>query len=209
MPQPAPIDRLITNATAYIKEHPKDAQGYYILARINYLVFINKSTQVPAFNEGKDTPPRIAANWQEGVFLNSALQDHARMLAAEEMGYASASDVPANEREKYFNLFSEKVEELRKQNWHPKGLNQDELIQHLNSAFDNFKKAIELDPKNDLYHLGLASLLEQYTDYVKEIDLKVVPEEIRNIILNRASEIYYTAYELSIKKGNIGMFQES
>ena len=122
MPQAVPVDRLITNATAYIEEKPKDAQGYYILARINYLAFINKSTQVPAFNEGKDTPPKVAEAWQENGFLDRVLQKYARKLAAEEMGYTSASDVPANNREKYFNLFNQKVDELKKQNWQPENL---------------------------------------------------------------------------------------
>ncbi|MEJ2648667.1 MAG: hypothetical protein P8016_09700, partial [Sedimentisphaerales bacterium] len=63
-----------------------------------------------------------------------------------------------------------------------------------------FNRAIELDPKNGLYHLGFASLLEQYVEYIRTIDLRVIPVEIRNILLNRAAEAYYTAYELSIKK---------
>ncbi len=152
MPLAAPVDRLIANATAYIKENPKDAQGYYILARINYLAFINKSTQVPAFNEGKDSPPKVAENWQPQS-----------QIEAEEMS-------------------------------------QDELTVHLTAAIDNFKKAIELDSKNGLYHLGLASLFEQYIDYAKKADLKILPDEIRDIILLHAAEIYYTAYKLSIEE---------
>ena len=41
LPTPAPIDRLIANTTAYVKEKPNDAHGYYTLARIHYLAFVN------------------------------------------------------------------------------------------------------------------------------------------------------------------------
>jgi hypothetical protein len=200
MPQAVPVDRLITNATAYIEENPKDAQGYYILARINYLAFINKSTQVSAFNEGKDTPPKVAEAWQEGDFRNRALQEHARKLADEEMSYTSASDVPANDREKYFNLFSQKVDELKKQNWQPEVPEQKELIANVSAAYNNFKKAIELDSKNGLYHLGLASLFEQYIEFAKDKDPNVIPEDLKQIKINQAIKEYFTAYELSIKE---------
>jgi len=152
IPIPVPIDRLIANATAYVKEKPTDAHGYYILARIHYLAFANQTQQVNAFNEGKDSPPMVAENWQ-----------------------------PQNQMQ-------------------AGDMSQNELIEHLTTAIDNFKKAIELDSKNGLYHLGLASLFEQYVDYANKTDLKVLPEEFRNIILNYAADIYYTAYELSIKE---------
>ncbi|MBN1972996.1 MAG: hypothetical protein JW787_05115 [Sedimentisphaerales bacterium] len=200
MPQPVPVDRLIANATAYIKENPKDAQGYYILARINYLAFINKSTQVAAFSEGKDSPPKVAENWQERGYQNSLLPEHARKLAAEELGYSSYSEIPREERKKFQELFNQKAEQLRKENWQPEKITQNKLIQHVTESIDYFKKAIELDPKNGLYHLGFASLLEQYINYVKETDLRAFPEEFRNIILNYAADIYYTAYKLSIKE---------
>jgi hypothetical protein len=152
MPTAAPIDRLLPNAAAYVKENPQNANGYYILARIHYLAFTNHTQQVNVFNEGKDSPPRVAENWQPQEPVKS-----------DEMS-------------------------------------MEQLMEHLTNAIDNFKKAIELDPKNGLYHLGLASLYEQYIDYVKKTDLKVLPDAFRNIILNRSAEIYYTAYQLSIEE---------
>jgi hypothetical protein len=200
VPIPFPADRLIDNMNSYIKENPKDAHGYYILGRIHYLAFINKTAQVAVFNEGKDSPPKVAEDWQSPRFQNSALQEHARKLALEEFGFSSYPDLSQEERKKFQDLFAQKVEQLRKQNWQPEKLNQSELIQHVTGAIDNFKKAIEFDPKNGLYHLGLASLLEQYINYVKEIDLQVFPEEFRSIIIDYAADVYYSAYELSIKE---------
>lgn len=152
MPTSVPIERIMPNALAYIKENPQDAQGYYILARIHYLAFANQTQQINVFNEGKDLPPKVAESWQP--------------------------QEPAKSGK----------------------LSQIEMSEHLTKAIENFKKAIELDPKNGLYHLGLASLFEQYVDFAKKEDLKILPDEIRNIILNHAAEIYYTAYKLSIEE---------
>jgi hypothetical protein len=104
------------------------------------------------------------------------------------------------ERTKFFDLVRQKQSELQTQNWKLEKLSQSELIQHATEAVRNFRRAIELDPKNGLYHLGLASLLEQYVKFLKEIDLKEVPDEFRDIILSRARDVYYRAYELSIRK---------
>jgi hypothetical protein len=51
-PNPAPVDRLIRNVEAYLKENPKDAQGYYALGRIHYLAYSLKSDEVATFREG-------------------------------------------------------------------------------------------------------------------------------------------------------------
>jgi hypothetical protein len=48
-PQEVPVERLVKNVGAYVKEHPKDAQGYYTLGRVNYLALSMKSTTVRAF----------------------------------------------------------------------------------------------------------------------------------------------------------------
>ncbi|MHC5038598.1 MAG: hypothetical protein ACYTHM_14900 [Planctomycetota bacterium] len=36
---PVPLDRLLANLTAYIKENPKDAGGYYVLGRVHSMAF--------------------------------------------------------------------------------------------------------------------------------------------------------------------------
>jgi hypothetical protein len=199
-PEPVPVDRLISNAAAYVREHPRDANGYYILARINYLAFANKSEEVPAFNEGRDIPPKIAESWQTAGFsFDRELRERAAQVVTRQMGFSSPDFIPPNRKEEFNNLYNKKLNELRRQHWLEEQYNQSELLRHLIAAFDNFKRAIELDPKNGLYHLGFASLLEQYVEYIRTIDLRVIPVEIQNILLDRAAEAYYTAYELSIK----------
>lgn len=200
-PEPVPVERLISNAAAYVREHPRDASGYYILARINYLAFANKSEEVPAFNGGRDIPPRIAESWQTAdPGFDRELRERAAQVIAQQMGVSSPEFIPPDRKGEFNELYNQKLDELRRERWLKDQFNQTELLGHLAAAFDNFNRAIELDPKNGLYHLGFASLLEQYVEYIRTIDLRVIPVEIRNILLNRAAEAYYTAYELSIKK---------
>ena len=51
-----PIDRLIANTSAYIREHPNDPMGPYTLARIHYLAFATSSTQLAAWERTGQLP---------------------------------------------------------------------------------------------------------------------------------------------------------
>ncbi len=48
-PSNVPVARAERNLSKYIKEHPKDAQGYYVLGRIHSLAFYSRSRTVTAF----------------------------------------------------------------------------------------------------------------------------------------------------------------
>lgn len=50
-----PVDRLIRNVTAYTKEHPEEAQGYYVLARVQSLAYTRKSRQLRAYGDPDNT----------------------------------------------------------------------------------------------------------------------------------------------------------
>jgi hypothetical protein len=198
MPTPAPIDRLIANTTAYIKENPNDAHGYYTLARIHYLAFVNKSKLVPTFE--REGMPQIAEDWQGPDIVHMARRRRAEELALKEFGYISTRDIPDEKRKKFYEARKQKRKELEEQGWAPEKLAEKELYEHAGAALENFQKAIELDPKNGLYHLGLASLLEQYVEFLGEIEAQQVPEQFRKFLLSEAKDIYYRAYSLSIKK---------
>jgi hypothetical protein len=177
----APIDRLLSNADSYVKENPNDANGYYILGRIHYLAFANQQV-VGSYKEDGTNLPDIKSDYYQNNWDNERLTIEARRLVRQELGYVSAE------------LQRKKAEELQKQGWKPEPkLNHEERIQHAAEAIKYFQKTINMDPNNALYHLGLASLLEQYVNYITELDIKEVPEEIRNIILNKAMIIYYKA----------------
>ncbi|MHC4648190.1 MAG: hypothetical protein ACYTBJ_22240, partial [Planctomycetota bacterium] len=198
MPMPAPIDRLIANTTAYIKEKPNDAHGYYTLARIHYLAFANKSGLVGVFEQ--ETLPKIAEDWQGPDIVYMARYGHAEELTLKEFGYASTEAIPHEEREKFYKALEQRKKELEEQGWTPEKVAENELYEHAGAALENFQKAIKLDSRNALYHLGLASLLEQYVKFLGEIKAQQVPEQFRKFLLNEAKDIYYKAYGLSIKK---------
>jgi hypothetical protein len=198
IPTNAPIDRLIANTTAFIKENPKNAHGYYTLGRIHYLAFANKAFLIPTI--GNSSPPKIAPGWEAGTYGHHARSEYAIKLTLKHFGYQSISDVPEAEKQKFLNLLKEKENQLAEQGWPPERPDDQQLVEHAVAALRNFKKAIELDPQNSLYHLGLASVLEQYVQFLKETKTCIFPEEFRSIILDKAKEIYYTAYSLSIRK---------
>ncbi|MHC4240410.1 MAG: hypothetical protein ACYSUC_11790, partial [Planctomycetota bacterium] len=146
MPTPAPIDRLIANTTAYIKENPNDAHGYYTLARIHYLAFVNKSKLVPTFE--REGMPQIAEDWQGPDIVHMARRRRAEELALKEFGYISTRDIPDEKRKKFYEARKQKRKELEEQGWAPEKLAEKELYEHAGAALENFQKAIELDPKN-------------------------------------------------------------
>jgi hypothetical protein len=198
MPIYAPVDRLIQNAAAYVRENPNNANGYYILGRIHYLAFANKSHGVGILQDS--SPPDVAPDWLLGDFQYLARRGHAIELTLREFGCHSQNEIQPAKSEQFWQAVSKKERELNKDNWKPETISENEMFEHALEAMKNFKKAIELNRKNGLYYLGLASLIEQYTEYLKKIDINVVPEKFRNIILDRATDAYYTAYELSIRE---------
>jgi hypothetical protein len=53
MPGEVPVERLIKNVGAYVKEHPKEAQGYYTLGRVH-----RRQADYPAFPSISSSPAR-------------------------------------------------------------------------------------------------------------------------------------------------------
>jgi len=126
MPEEVPVDRLITNVTAYVKEHPKEAQGYYTLGRLNYLALSLKSKTVRTYEKGDAT---------------------------------TLPGVP--------NFFQQAGKEQP---------TEAELKSHLSAAAENFQKALQLDDKNALYHLGMASLMDAAVNSGLELGAVPAPD---------------------------------
>jgi len=196
-PTDVPADRLVKNATAYVNEHPDDAAGYYTLARIHYLAFANKSFEVGVFSVPNGSLPRVAPDWLLNYHARMKLHWRAMKLVEKELGYSPFGDITEDKRKQFWAQESKKAEELEKQDSQAPKPTDEELNAHAAAAARNFKKAIALWPQNALYHLGLASLLEQYVDFLKETEK--IPQEFRSIIREKATETYYTAYSLAIE----------
>jgi hypothetical protein len=81
-----PVDRLIANTTAYIKEHPQDAMGPYTLARIHYIALATRASLAWPGNGGRNGLPVVndPAEWQrsskkEEAWSEAQLRDHLRL----------------------------------------------------------------------------------------------------------------------------------
>ncbi|MCP4451439.1 MAG: hypothetical protein GY809_08260, partial [Planctomycetes bacterium] len=154
-----PTDRLITNTEAYIDKNPNEPKGYYLLARIHYLAFINKATAVPGF-ENNNPLPSVIPYWQYAADFEYAMRfQQAQQLLLSEWGYKFVDDVPWDQRSDFDQAVRAREAELRDQGWKPDTLNNAQVLAHAILSHVNFEKAMDLDPENGLYFLGLASLL--------------------------------------------------
>ena len=57
-PVQVPVARLLKNMAEYVKAHPKDAEGYYILGRVNSTAFARDTETVSVYRED-EIPPRF------------------------------------------------------------------------------------------------------------------------------------------------------
>lgn len=171
-PEPAPVDRIIANASAYVEEHPKDASGHYTLGRAHYLAFHMKSEHIPAFRhpgENEDLP-NLPPDWMVNrkQFLWRGREAEARRQVLAERGLTEEDDI---EDESFWNDVRQRTEKLTRENWAPPAIDEEVADEHARLAVRYHRQAIELDPKNALYHIGLASILEQYAERADALGL--------------------------------------
>ena len=79
-------------------------------------------------------------------------------------------------------------------------LKDEELIDHASKALKGFNEALKLDPKNGLYALGLASLLEEFSTWMETAKPAAVPDELKNITPAMLREAYGKAMALASPK---------
>jgi hypothetical protein len=198
-PTLAPINRLLPNAEAYVKENPKHAHGYYVLARIHYLAFSNQTPLVPSFDPDA-TPPDVAPDWLTGKVDHMARSRRAVELALTKLGYSRASDVPKDKRSEFYETVRRTYEDLERSGWRPEALSAAASIEHATAAALNFRNALAFDPENALYHLGRASLAEQFAGFVRDSTGVETPKEFAEFTPGNIRKAYYRAYGLSIRK---------
>lgn len=202
VPSFVPTDRLLANTEAHLKERPDDHKTYYTLARIHYLAFVNKSSVVGAFENPAKTnsPPDIVPHWNEQDFEHSARYALARKLALEAMRDSTNANWSSERMLEFDAKLNEKRRELQNQGWKPDSIDQTEALQHAISALSNFSKALEHDPTNGLYRLGLASLCKQFSDYRQTEELKREPPELKALNWSAAKREFLLAYQHSVTK---------
>jgi hypothetical protein len=197
-PTYAPVDRLIVNAEEFLKENPENHRGHYTLARIHYLAFINKAYYVGVMGQGN--PPEVAPDWLLGDVTFHLLREHAQSQLLEQHGYSSFSDIPQEKRSAFWQAVRDKMTELHDVGWQPDRPDTGRLLEHASQAVLSFKKAINRDPTNGLYHLGLASLYRQYLEFARRENIKEHPSALDGVTLQAARKAYFEAYRLSIQE---------
>lgn len=207
-PTDAPVDRLVKNAEAYIKEHPDDAQGYYVLGRIHYLAWSIGTGKVPAFGEERDGQlPAVASRMFVRWRFQRARWEEGERRAKTEMKVIDETKLSTEDREALHKRMLEIFRQLNQENWMPPRENNAELKQHAKAAVARFRKAIELKGDNGLYRLGLASLCEQYAPdaeqakqpYMAET-ADLTEEQAFHQWRQAAMEQYRKAFELTEKE---------
>jgi len=197
-PEYVPAERLIENAAAYIKEEPNDPSGYYILARIHYLAFVNKAFLVGTFDEQRASS--LLPYWWWEDYLSGARRAEATRIALAEFGLKSVADLTNDNRSAFYERVWAIEDELRTQGLQPERPGEKQLLEHAAAAQWNFYQAIARDPNNALYYLGQASLGEQYVEYFNETSPVLMPALLRTIVLDGVKQTYLTAYELAIQE---------
>jgi len=55
-----PVDRLISNVAQYVRGHPKDAEGYFLLGRLHSLAFAENRGAVEVWRYARDNDPTVS-----------------------------------------------------------------------------------------------------------------------------------------------------
>lgn len=207
-PMDVPVDRILKNAEAYVAEHPKDASGYYVLGRVHYLAWTLKSQTVPVYRGvDKDGKPRIADEHALEMYRGMAVGREAQRQVLEEMNVDKVGDLQPDQRRVFYRRVNQRSQQLRDKGWQPAGIPAEQLDEHAQAAIVNFRTAINKDSDNALYHLGLASIAEQYADRASAIGLSIDGKTIREADrgkaqarwLRFAGEQYECAFTMSRK----------
>ena len=79
-------------------------------------------------------------------------------------------------------------------------LSEAQIIEHAARGIRSFKEAVRLDPKNALYQLGLASLLEEFWRWSEKTKPGALPQELRGITVRSVRDAYSKAFALATAK---------
>lgn len=140
-----PVDRAVANVEKWIKDKPQDAQGYYVLGRLHSMAW----AYGPDLNLYRPMTPARGGRGAPGG-------GEGRRVAMPDEEVAPGAD-PFNGNLPDFAPYDEvqvRRDEQKKEI-------SDADAAHLREAILNYRKAAELDPKNALYELGLAWLLQE------------------------------------------------
>lgn len=174
-PKPVPLERLLASAKDYLVAHPDEANAHYTLARVHYLAFHIKRSYVPGFvddegskNSRLEPAPPFMQDWLKPVEFEAAVD--LQMIHKGVVSQRPSVVVLSNR----------------------------DLLEHAALAAKGFGDAAKLDPKNGLYALGKASLLEEFLVWKAAAKLGEIPEALKDVTLGTVRTEYGKALSLAL-----------
>jgi hypothetical protein len=161
--EPVPTDRLLTNVSRYVREHPKDARGHYTLGRIHAMIYSEWVARPKAFEV-------VLKDWNTQKPL--PVPEFPPYSTVQVKPPAVDGPLPAD------------------------------LRAHLAASLGEYRWAVTVDPKEPLYQLGYAWMLDQgaprapeMPEVAREAGIAATEDAFRQ----RALEMYRKAYLSTIK----------
>lgn len=193
-PQPMPLERLLKKAETYSAAHPESAEGRYIIARIHYLAFARASLSIPTYGINEDGKPVILPDAMIQSRIVQERYEEASRLAFRDIG-VPGPDVPRAKETEWAAARHKHHEALRASGWRPaKELSDEQLAIHAVAALRGFRELVSKDPRNGLYHLGLASLSEQIVRWKKNRAATGMPDALKAVQIDDACSSYLAAH---------------
>jgi hypothetical protein len=214
-PDRVPIGRILRNAETYLRHHPEDAMGWYVLGRIHYIAFVNEAPEAAVYSNrrsGEDdkkrtpreAPPSLAIDLAQRFRIPEAQREESIRITLEKWNLPNEDAIPNDglrTSARFYREASAEEKRLREINWKPKPeLFPAEAAAHANRALTSFNKAIEIDPTNALTHHTRACLLRSFREWLPHSKLKKVPELLQSVGDGDVRNGFLTAWRLTIKK---------
>jgi hypothetical protein len=167
-----PVERVVANVEAWIKDKPQDAQAYYVLGRIHAMAWAYGAN----LSLWRNNPAGGAGGAGRAGRGGAGGAGGADPFGGELPGFAPYDSVEVRRDAQKKQVTAEDAK-------------------HLQESIKNYGKALELDKQNALYELGLGWILQETAKVASSL-----PEGFGDTASVKVMAEEKTAYEGAIKK---------
>ncbi len=199
-PENVPVRRLVEMAEDALRKAPESAEANYTLARIHYLAFVCAAEKLTAYLPQEKRPLQVGP-YQYFTTANRdvALMEEAQKRTLVEMKLKTPPRYDTAVGKQFWAQFILTQKRMEKSGWNPGDLPDAEAAAHVSAAITSFQAAHRLTPKNALYRLGYASLLEQARAWrERHPAAAAVPAAVRAITPAAVRAEYRRAWEMEL-----------